>query len=57
MRLCITIIDTIIQNNYTNDAYYYVMQEEGPTYGSITTSDAFKRRAAHESMDFNVKNK
>ena len=33
------------------------MLEEGSTYGSIVTSDAFKRRAARESLDFNVKNK
>mmetsp|Transcript_34785 Transcript_34785/g.76713 ORF Transcript_34785/g.76713 Transcript_34785/m.76713 type:complete len:174 (+) Transcript_34785:127-648(+) len=36
---------------------YSFMQEESPTYGSIATSEAFKRRAAGESMDFNVKNK
>jgi hypothetical protein len=36
---------------------YSFMQEESPTYGSISTSDAFKRQAAQESLEFNVKNK
>jgi hypothetical protein len=36
---------------------YSFMPEESPTYGSIVTSDQFKRKAAQESLDFNVKNK
>jgi ubiquitin-conjugating enzyme E2 J2 len=36
---------------------YSFMLEESPTYGSIVTSEPFKRRAAQESLDFNVKNK
>jgi hypothetical protein len=32
---CIKIIDTIIQTNYTNDAYYYVTPV-GWTYGHMT---------------------
>lgn len=36
---------------------YSFMLEESPTYGSIVTSEPFKRKAAKESLEFNVKNK
>lgn len=36
---------------------YSFMLEETPTYGSISTSDAFKRKCARESLEFNVQNK
>jgi hypothetical protein len=34
---CITIIDTIILTNYTNDAYYYDTVEDGAT--SVDAAD------------------
>jgi hypothetical protein len=36
---------------------YSFMLEEAPTYGSIVTSEQFKRKAAQDSLEFNVKNK
>ena len=36
---------------------YSFMLEESPTYGSMTSTDAFKRKCARESLAFNVKNK
>lgn len=36
---------------------YSFMLEESPTYGSIVTSTQFKKTAAAESLDYNVKNK
>lgn len=33
------------------------MLEDSPTFGSIVTSDAFKRKVAKESLSFNIKNK
>jgi len=35
---------------------YSFMSEDQPTYGSIVTTDAFKRKAAQESLDYNCKN-
>jgi len=35
---------------------YSFMLEDGATYGSIITTDAFKRKAALESLDYNCKN-
>jgi hypothetical protein len=36
---------------------YSFMLEEAPTYGSVVTSEQFKRKAAQDSLEFNVKNK
>eukprot|EP01036_Dinobryon_divergens_P030237 gene30237-39448_t len=36
---------------------YSFMQEETPTFGSITTSDAERRKFAKDSLYFNLKNK
>jgi len=36
---------------------YSFMLEDAPTYGSITTSDEYKKKAAQDSLYFNIKNK
>jgi ubiquitin-conjugating enzyme E2 J2 len=36
---------------------YSFMLEDSPTYGSIVTSDTFKRKCARESLEFDCKNK
>jgi len=36
---------------------YSFMLEVSPTYGSIETSDLFKRKVARESLSYNCKNK
>lgn len=36
---------------------YSFMLEESPTYGSVVTSDVFKRKAARDSLEYNTKNK